>query len=459
MQRIASRTVLPHDFATTIFEVESFSFKNDSWKYESRNSGGSGACHFSGHRLHEIKNANVALRSFRLKAPAVLQQTFMPFRSLPSRIGVPQLVALAFLLIFALQCIWFIAHQPLSAVEGVYVEAGLRHLEGYASANSSQHTALVPLMAGVAARLSGAEKHVTEFNNYRLLIRAPFLIVGLLLGASLWYVARRLYGNIGGYIALGLYCFSPLTIGSASEVGPAVIGAWGGFGLIFTGIAVAHTLYAPREVVLWNWRRILLMGLSIAICIGAQFSLWILLVPTLVFMLWVGQVRPFAAVVIFAAACVTAFALLSSLYRFHLVAFAKALRSADWLEIGSRDFLSPGISWLVSTFFRENGLGLPILTAVGVITFLAWKHTRFFGTAAPLLVATLLFSLGIHMQFSAFLFWFVALPFLMLFLAGVSADLLESRYALAANAVIVGVLIANLMIEVYELLNLSSRTR
>ena len=37
----------------------------------------------------------------------------------------------------------------------------------------------------------------------------PYLIFGLLLGGSLWYVARRLFGNAGGYVALALYCFSP----------------------------------------------------------------------------------------------------------------------------------------------------------------------------------------------------------------------------------------------------------
>ena len=73
-------------------------------------------------------------------------------------------------------------------MEGVYVEAGLLQLEGLASANSPQHTALVPLLAGVAARVSGAEKHVDEFNNYRMMMRFPFLIAGVLLGASLWYV-------------------------------------------------------------------------------------------------------------------------------------------------------------------------------------------------------------------------------------------------------------------------------
>ena len=152
--------------------------------------------------------------------------------------------------------------------------------------------------------------------RHRFFIRLPFLLAGFLLGTSLWYVARRLYGNVGGYIALGLFCFSPVMVGWSSQVGPGIIAAWGGFGLIFTAIAVAHTLYAPREVVLWNWRRILLLGLSIAICLGAQFSLWILLVPALAFMLWVGHVRRGAAIAIFAAACGIGLLLLWALYSF-----------------------------------------------------------------------------------------------------------------------------------------------
>jgi hypothetical protein len=383
----------------------------------------------------------------------------MSFRSLAARVGISQLVALAFLLIFALQCVWFIEHQPLAATESVYVEAGLLHLERLASANTTQHTALVPLMAGVAARLSGAEKHVTEFNSYRLLLRLPFLMAGLALGGSLWFVGRRLYGNLGGYVAITFYCFSPLTIAASGQVGPAVVGAWGAFGLIFTAIAVAHTLYAPREVVLWNWRRILLMGLSLAICVGSQFSLWVLLVPALLFMLWVGHVRPGAALVIFAAACVVGLLMMSALYGFNLPAYARALRRADWLEVGSSEFVSQGFSWSASDFFRGNGLGLPILTAVTLVTFVVWKRTRFFGTAAPLLVTVLLFGIAFRMQFAAFSFMFVALPFLMLFMAGVSADLLEGRFALAANAVVFGVLIANAMIDIYGLLNLSSRSR
>jgi hypothetical protein len=63
------------------------------------------------------------------------------------------------------------------------------------------------------------------------------------------------------------------------------------------------------------------------------------------------------------------------------------------------------------------------------------------------------------MHFSGSFFLFLGLPFLLLFIAGVSADLLESRYALVFNAVIFGALIANAMIDIYSLANLTSRSR
>jgi hypothetical protein len=63
---------------------------------------------------------------------------------------------------------------------------------------------------------------------------------------------------------------------------------------------------------------------------------------------------------------------------------------------------------------------------------------------------------GLTMQhFAGMAFLFVALPFLMLFMAGVSADLLETRYAVFANAIIVGVLIANAVVDIGGLLQLA----
>jgi hypothetical protein len=387
----------------------------------------------------------------------MLQQKQMLLARLRAHVGVSQIVALLLLLVFLVQCLWFMAHVPLSAMEGSYIEAGLLHLEHLSNASSTDRSALVPLIAGIAARFSGAENRIVYLSAYRLVIRLPFALVGFLLGASLWYVARRLFGNVGGYIALGLYSFSPVMIAWSSQVGPGIVAAWGGFGLIFTAIAVAHTLYAPREVVLWNWRRILLMGLSIAICVGAQFSLWMLLVPALAFMFWVGHVRPGAALAIFAAACLTGLALLLMVYSFRPAAFGMALRDADWLAVPTDDFSWRTVSSLFSSFFLQNGIGLVLLLAVTLFVFVGWKHTRFFGTAAPLIVGLMLVALAARAQFAGMIFLLVGLPFLMLFMAGVSADLLQSRYALAANTVVGGVLVANAMIDVYGLMHLTTR--
>jgi hypothetical protein len=387
----------------------------------------------------------------------MLQKEQMLPAKLRSHVGVSQIVAFSLLLVFLVQCLWYMARAPLLATEQSYIEAGLLQLERLSDAGSPEHSALVPLLAGIAARISGVENKILYVSAYRFVIRLPFALAGLLLGASLWYVARRLYGNVGGYIALGLYSFLPATIACSSQVGPEIVAAWGGFGLIFTAIAVAHTLYAPREVVLWNWRRILLMGLSIAICIGAQYSLWILLLPALAFMLWIGHVRPGAALAIFGAACVTALALLITVYGFRPVAFGAALRDANWLGVSTDHFSWRDVSRLFSDFFLERGLWLVLLLAVTLFTFVGWKRTRFFGTAAPFIVGLILVAMAARAPFAGIAFLLVALPFLILFMAGVSADLLESRYALAANTVIVGVLIANAMIELYWLLHLTSR--
>ncbi len=376
-------------------------------------------------------------------------------RKLPFGAGVPQLLAAALLLVFLAQCLWFSAYVPITSLESSYIEDGLVQMEHMANAGSPERSPLVPVLGAIPVRIIGSSLRYDQISDYRYLIRLPFLFAGLMLGASLWYVARRLYGNFGGFIALALYCFSPLIVARTNQVQEDIIAAWGAFGLIFTGIAVAHTLYAPREVILWNWRRILLLGISIAICIGAQFSLWILLLPALAFLLWVGHVRPGAALIIFAAACAIAAVLLFSFYGFRPAAFAHSLGSAQWLEFQPHQLTSKMTYRLVGEFFLQSGLGALVLIVGGVITFAVWKRTRFFGTAAPLITAgVLVFATLCGEPFSGPLFLFVSLPFLILFVSGVAVDLLESRYAVFANALIVGALIANATLDIYGLAEL-----
>ena len=231
---------------------------------------------------------------------------------------------------------------------------------------------------------------------WRWLPRLPFLACGLFLGASLWYVARRLCGNTGGFIALTFYCFSPSIIQSSAvwHTEPEIVAAWGAFGAIFTAIAVAHTLYAPREVVLWNWRRIVLLGISLAIAVGSQFSLIVLVPMALGFLLYVAPVRRLAGVVIWIAACVVGFVLLFAMYFFHWHTFAESMRHASFWGATWRGFTVWGVYRQVAVRIGRACPALALGLPVALVAYAAWPRTRYFGNTAPLLVAVLFFFWG-----------------------------------------------------------------
>ncbi len=196
----------------------------------------------------------------------------------------------------------------------------------------------------------------------------PYLILGLLLGASLWYVARRLFGNAGGYVALALYCFSPGIVRSCAlwSAEPEVGAAWGAFGAIFTAIAVAHTLYAPREVVLWNWRRIVLLGLSLALAVGSQFSLIAVVPVALAFMLYLAPTRRLAALAIWGVACGIALLLGYASYFFHARAFWQGIRHASFLGISWKAYAMPQAYHQVLAQLGQSSPALVLALPVGV---------------------------------------------------------------------------------------------
>ena len=225
---------------------------------------------------------------------------------------------------------------------------------------------------------------------------APYLFFGAMLGASLWYVSRRLYGNAGGYIALTLYCFSPgmiLAVAGTQNLGE-MSGVWGGFGIVFTGIAVAHTLYAPREVVLWNWRRILLLGLSMALAVGTQFSLAAVAVVVLPIMLWVAPVRPRAVFAIWGAAIAVGAVLVGAAYFFRFGLFWEAMRRARWIDLQPHAFrMMASYSQTLKTVVADCP-ALMLALPAALIAYVGWRRARYFGNTAPLLVAGLLFVLA-----------------------------------------------------------------
>ncbi|MGA9042666.1 MAG: hypothetical protein WB421_19190 [Terriglobales bacterium] len=397
------------------------------------------------------------------------------------RFGKPQVLAGFLLLMFAGQCVWLLARgiPQLTVESGEFfrVQEGLAQWQGESVAGtpsmaraergemappeveSNQDydpnhsplwylTASAPLLGWQASSQERALLYWTWFQ------RVPCLIFGLLLGASLWYVSRRLYGNAGGYIALGLYCFSPAMIHSSTLwlLPPEMGAAWSAFGAVFTAIAVAHTLYAPREVVLWNWRRILLLGLSLALAIGSQFSLIVLVPLALAFMLYLAPTRWWAALAIWASACAIALALLFASYSFHSGIFWQGMRHASFLGITGKAFAMPGAYRQALFHLGHSSPALLLALPATLIAFAAMPRARYFGNIAPLLVALLFLGLAFGSpHYPGLGFWLVAAPFLFVFVAGVAADLLETRQRALVQACIWGLLIANALWNLAEL--------
>jgi len=167
-------------------------------------------------------------------------------------------------------------------------------------------------------------------------------------------------------------------------------------------------------------------------------------------------VRPRAALAIFAAASGVGLVLLWAVFTFRPATFVEALRAANWIEFSPALLSAKSTLTLLWLFFMQNGLGTLLLLITSLSAFAVWGRARYFGNVAPLIVASLLIAAGLTMQhFAGMVFLFVALPFIVLFMAGVSVDLLETRYAVFANAIIVGVLIANAVLDIGGLLQLA----
>jgi len=364
------------------------------------------------------------MTQFSAAAPATVSHPISHLLWFHERFGKPQVYALLLLCVFAAQCCWLAAHRPVTNLEMTYLSPA--HVAGMGDAELQVHSPLVSALAGIAT--ASVFPPDVDSTAWRVLLRLPFIVIGGLLGASLWYVSRRLYGNAGGYTALVLYAFSPAMIERWSAVEPDVIAAWGMFGCIFTGIAVAHTLYAPRDVVLWNWRRILLLGVSIGVAAAAVSTTVVAIPIALGFMLYLAPHRKGAAVAILVASCAVGAAVWLAAYSFSLSAIAADLRLSLPHGVTTAPFRLGVMYALAAGFLLHNGPAFVILLIMALGCWIGWRKTRFFGTAAPLITAVFFACFGVAVSHqNVLVFIYLCLPFLFVFVAGVSADLLELK--------------------------------
>src|SRR5258708_14454875 len=106
-----------------------------------------------------------------------------------------------------------------------------------------------------------------ELFSVKYLLHLPFIFFAIWLGGGLWWVARRLFGNEGGFFALGLYCFCPAVVRYAVTPNNDVLAMWGLYGLVYAAMGVATAMQGPRS----KWKpRIVLMTIALGLTAAAH---------------------------------------------------------------------------------------------------------------------------------------------------------------------------------------------
>ncbi len=338
---------------------------------------------------------------------------------------------------FLAQGLWF-TKRPFTTEETALVEAGGR--KGRGTSFAPEHSPLVG-RAGRAALLLPL-RPPGDLQESRCFLRLPFLLAGFLFGWSLWHVARRLYGNPGGYIALALYSFSPLMIAASATVGHDLIAAWGLFGAVFTAIALSHTLLAPPAD---RVRRTILLGVALGMGVGADYSVAAVLPLALALMLYLAPNHRAAALAWLTAATTVSVLLLWAVFSFDAGALMGALRQARFLALRP-EAVGGGIPYEALVAWLLASLPALLIFLLAVAAFARSRRSRYFGNALPLAVGGGLFLLSLATPYYLsvkYLIW--ALPFLYLFGAGVFADLLEEGWGAWGRRVALGALVLNVI--------------
>jgi hypothetical protein len=379
---------------------------------------------------------------------------------LRERFGRHQLFALLLLFAFLAEAFWLIHVRPLTRLEVAYVRAGFAQFHG--EFLDPGVTPVPPALAVLPEILSGHPLESIPPDHLKWMVRLPFVAFGWLLGASIWYVTRRLYGNAGGYLALALYCFSPMLM--FCFPGPTIVTSLGAFGMVFVSVAAAHTLYAPAETaeadhallalfdIRHRWRRMVLLGLAIALGVGSTYWLVFLLILTEAFMVYIVPERQFAAVGLVLAACAFAFVVLWALHGFHWHMYWTSLTHARWLPLDPRTMAGPMLRTFLRGMTRTGNPALLGLSLMALAAYVAYPRSRYFGNTAPLLALLFMMVFALISMSDLYTgpFPMRGLPFLFVFIAGVFADLVETEWrtrVLLFTLVMLGVYVATALLE------------
>jgi hypothetical protein len=358
-------------------------------------------------------------------------------------------LAALLLLFFLAECLWVVNRQQLSQQDYRYAECGREMWErpsplaGYfttcgnlnGDGTFAYRVAGLPLTMQRLVMLSADKLRKPENRLYaegtlhgsmwearhelfsvKYLLHLPFVFFAIWLGGGLWWVSRRLFGNEGGFFALGLYCFCPAVVRSAVTPNNDVLAMWGLYGLVYAAMGVAHAMQGPRS----KWKpRIVLMTIALGLTATAHLlAAMIGFLMAVVWMMYLAERRRSYVMQILVFSAVGALAILFAFYAFRLAPFSYVFTGG-----GARFWFALDRA---RQFFLNIANGpIAVATLVALLLYVAVRRCRYFGNTAPLVMVLFLFPLVTTQTVSKPWLW--ALPFLFTFVGGVFADALETR--------------------------------
>jgi hypothetical protein len=395
------------------------------------------------------------------------------------RMGRPQRLAALLLLVFFGESLWVVAHQQISTDDYRYALCGRQMWErpsplaGYfttcgnlqGDGTFAYRVAAFPLtvqrltLLGIdkfrkpenrlysSGSLNGSTweaRHEVVYVKY--LMHLPFVLFAIWLGGGVWWVARRLFGNEGGFLALALYIFSPAVVRYAVVPNNEVLAMWGLYGLVYTAIGVAHAMHGPRR----KWKpRILLLTLALGLTATAHLlAAFVGFVASVVLMFYLAERRRSAVLLIITYAAIGALVIEFAFFSFRLQPFTYVFTGGAGRFWFSTDNVR---------YFANNQQNWPVLIAfaVALVLYAAARRSRYFGNTTPLIMVVATVFLVSTQTFTAPWLW--ALPFLFTFIGGVFADALETRHRKLFLAT-TGFLIAAQAVTCLSALRLIART-
>lgn len=177
------------------------------------------------------------------------------------------------LLLYTAQCLWFIGTQSLTFDEPIHIKAGLEAWRDHRFEYAADHPPLARLLATLPIVRDAQIAQAADSPIFQTILPSPssvawrtrpaIMLLGIALGALLWFAVRKRFSASAANFSLALFAFTPALMAHFSVV-------------TTDGIITLMIFATAVQLARWNddpsWRQTLLLGLVLGLLLLAKMS-------------------------------------------------------------------------------------------------------------------------------------------------------------------------------------------